>query len=79
MSYAVKNLRVNDVVDVLFKGSRSLGNEPYTLEDLQVVGVGEDRVTLSEEGFEFDIYKYGLRWAYGSSAEPLSVLARHRP
>lgn len=78
MAIRTSSLRAGDTVSILFKGSKSLGNEPYTLTDLAVQEVGSDRITLQDGNGSFEIYKYGKRWAYGTSAEPLSILERTR-
>lgn len=80
MAIAVSSLKPGDRVTVLFKGSKALGNEPYTLEDLEVQAVDlvAERITLADGCLPFDIYKFGSQWAYGSSAERLKVLARTR-
>lgn len=78
MGKRLDSIAVGEAVTVTFQGSKILGNDSYTL-DLVVAGregTGDDRrVTLDEAdgGAEFDVYRFQGRWAYGTSAERLSV------
>ena len=82
MSKRLGSIPVGHFVKIHFRGSKSLGNEPYD-EVAQVVahlGDGDnERVRLSALGYggadiDFEAYRFEGHWAYGSSAERLSVL-----
>lgn len=74
-----RNVRVGDVVDVRFNGSRMIGNEPYILEKLTVLDVTDDEIEFAEvSGTEFGIYFFENRWRYGTSAEVAKLLKIHK-
>lgn len=76
----IDRLTPGSEVTIEFQGSKSLGNEPYTL-DLEFVGIIDNangwdnrRATFRDGNYTFDLYRYNGRWAYGSSAEPARLL-----
>jgi hypothetical protein len=78
MTTQIAKLKPGTKVRLLFKGSRSLGNEPYELDMTfkSVQGIGEDQTaTFDEAGQEFTAYRFRGRWCYGTSAERLSLIA----
>jgi hypothetical protein len=81
MARRIDSLKAGETVTLLFRGSKSLGNEPYTDEVIFVgiKGEGEDRRAVFSTGpaagksGEWEAYRYKGGWAYGSSAERLSI------
>jgi hypothetical protein len=75
----IDQLEPGTKVTLLFHGSKSLGNSSYTSEEVfvRMTGTGEDRrawFTTSDGTYEWEAYRYQGRWAYGSSAERLSLV-----
>lgn len=73
-------------VELRFGGSRELGNPPYfeQVQFLRIEGSGEDRRAVfrsrtsrgaAVESFDWEAYRFEGRWVYGTSAEPLRVVA----
>lgn len=73
MARRIDSLKPNETVTLRFNGSKSLGNEPF--EDsytfLEIVGSGEDRRAMFTD---LEAYRYKGHWAYGTSAEKLTVV-----
>lgn len=74
----IRTLKSGEEVRLRFHGSKQFGNEPYEL-DATFVELREDgnRAVFHLDGDtsdEFEAYKYSNRWAYGSSAERLTVI-----
>ena len=72
-----KAKRINDLKDgesvtLKFHGSKRLGNEPW--EDTVVFhrfeGEGDDKRAFFDN---WEAYRYNGHWAYGSSAEKLTI------
>lgn len=59
-----RNVRVGDDVTILFKGSKVLGNEPYTASGY-VTHIAENLIETDIAIIEF----YDSRWRYGMSGE----------
>jgi hypothetical protein len=78
MAKRIDSLVPGTEVKLHFHGSKSFGNEPHTLDAtfVSVVGEGDAREAnfLLNGDSEFAAYRYGGRWAYGSSAEKLSLV-----
>lgn len=79
MAQRISNLKPGQTVTLLFRGSKVLGNAPYSDEVIfqGITGTGEDqRATFLDENGEnpWEAYRYEGRWSYGSSAERLSVV-----
>lgn len=82
MARSISNLRPGDKVTLIFHGSRSLGNEPYT-DDVELLGfAGEGATQRAQFGNpdypgqdEWEAYKFNGRWCYGASAEKVTVAA----
>lgn len=76
MAKRISTKNVGQTFDLKLHGS--MGNSDYELEDVLLVkveGEGEDRrATFSENGFEWEAYRFNGRWSYGSSADYLSVV-----
>jgi hypothetical protein len=72
----IRNLKSGEKVRLRFHGSKQFGNDPYEL-DMTFVELRDngERAVFSDDGTEFEAYKYANRWAYGSSAERLTVVA----
>lgn len=72
----IRNLKPGEEVRLRFHGSKQFGNEPYEL-DMTFVELRDngERAVFSDDGMEFEAYKYANRWAYGSSAERLTIVA----
>lgn len=71
-----RNLTAGQTIDVRFNGSRVNGNDPYEMNDLKVVSIDSETITLdSPEISEFELYFFESRWRYGSSAEVAKLLA----
>lgn len=70
MAKSFRKVKVGDVLAVRYNGSAMLGNSPYVLDDVQVTGVGKDRVETTHG----DFYFHENRWRYGSSAEVATLL-----
>lgn len=70
----LSNLRIGQTVNVKFHGSKRLGNAPYEAESTfqGYVGEGENQRALFED---FELYRYGNRWAYGSGAHLATSVA----
>ena len=68
----INDLNVGESVLLHFAGSKRFGNDPYDAEYtfLGFEGEGDDRRAMFD-GME--AYKFNGRWAYGSSAEKLSI------
>ena len=75
MARSFFHVEVGDEVDILFRGSKSLGNEPYTLENLTVQEATRERVRFSD-GVE--IYRFEGKWCYGTSAETASLVGHRK-
>lgn len=76
MGKRLDSIAVGESVTATFHGSKNLGNEPYTLEVVVAgrSGTGDDRrVTLDDDGASFEVYRFNGHWAYGTSAERLSI------
>ena len=69
----INGLKPGETVNLQFHGSKRLGNEPYqnTFEFICFEGEGDDKRAIFED--EFEAYRFNGHWAYGSSAEKLSV------
>jgi len=73
-----RTLSAGDVVDVRFNGSKTYGNDPYTMTNLKVVDKNSDTITLrSDSEGEFELYFFENRWRYGTSAEVAKLLASY--
>lgn len=72
----IRNLKPGESVRLRFHGSKQFGNDPYEL-DMTFVEFRDngERAVFDDDGTEFEAYKYANRWAYGSSAERLTVVA----
>lgn len=73
MARRIDSLKAGDKVRLLFAGSRSLGNDSYeeTVIFHGIEGEGEKRRAKFDE---WEAYRFRGGWAYGSSAEKLSLL-----
>lgn len=73
MARRIDSLQPNETVTLQFHGSKSLGNEPYLLEATfeGIIGTGEERRAQFDE---VEAYRYNGHWAYGTSAEKLSLV-----
>lgn len=74
----IRTLTRGEEVRLRFHGSKQFGNDPYEL-DATFAELREDgnRAIFHIDGDpsdEFEAYKYSNRWAYGSSAERLTVI-----
>lgn len=71
----IRNLKSGDSVRLRFHGSKQFGNDPYEL-DMTFVEFRDngERAVFDDDGTEFEAYKYSNRWAYGSSAERLTIV-----
>lgn len=81
MAKRLDSLKPGTKVRLKFHGTLSFGNAPYeeTATFQGVVGEGDNRRALfsdlsSKSPFDWEAYRYKNRWAYGSSAERLSVV-----
>jgi hypothetical protein len=83
MAKRIDKLKSGTQVTLKFHGSKSLGNDPY-IEDaifVGIYGVGDDRrarfmsanATIGNTG-GWDAYRFNGHWAYGTSAERLSLV-----
>ena len=82
MAKRIGSLKVGDQIRLKFHGSKRLGNEPYEL-DAEFAGfitgatLDEFRPSFYLDGDKsevFEAYLYDGRWAYGTSAERLSIV-----
>lgn len=75
MGKRIDSLKPDTKVSLRFHGSKRFGNEPSTLDYVfkEIVGTGEDRRAIFDEGFE--AYRFNGHWAYGTSAEHLSLVS----
>lgn len=71
----IRRLIPGEKVTLRFHGSKQFGNDPYEL-DMTFVGLKDngERAVFDDDGTEFEAYKHANRWAYGSSAERLTVV-----
>lgn len=78
MANRISSLKPGDNVRLKFHGSKQFGNDPYEM-DVKFVEFKEDKTRavfhMDDAGSEFEAYKFSNRWAYGSSAERLSIVA----
>lgn len=77
MGKRLDSIAPGESVTVKFHGSKILGNDSYTLDLVlsQRTGSGEDRrVTFADGNDTFEVYRYDGHWAYGTSAERLSIV-----
>lgn len=73
----IRNLVPGEQVKLHFHGSKQFGNEAYDM-DATFVEFKEDgtRAVFAMDGNKdstFEAYKFSNRWAYGSSAERLTI------
>lgn len=78
MTKRISTLKPGDNVRLKFHGSKQFGNDPYEM-DATFVEFKEDKTRAvflmdGSAGSEFEAYKFSNRWAYGSSAERLTIL-----
>jgi len=76
----IDKLNPGQEVTLKFHGSKSLGNDPYEERHtfLDIVGEGDDRrAVFSDGGEQWEAYRFKGGWAYGSSAEKLSIVEVH--
>jgi hypothetical protein len=73
MARRIDSLKQNEKVTLQFHGSKTLGNEPYTLEAVfeGITGEGDERRANFDE---VEAYRYNGHWAYGTSAEKLTLV-----
>lgn len=74
----IDQLQAGQEVTLKFHGSKSIGNEPYeeTHTFLGIVGEKDDRRAVFSDGStQWEAYRYNGGWAYGSSAERLSLVS----
>ena len=80
MAKRIDSLVAGETVVLKFHGSKQLGNDSYQEEVtfVEVTGEGEERqarFSTSGNGENvFDVYRYNGSWAYGMSAEKLTVV-----
>jgi hypothetical protein len=69
----INGLKPGESVNLQFHGSKQFGNAPFQDERVFVgfTGEGEEKRAIFEDDFE--AYRYMGRWAYGASAEKLSI------
>jgi hypothetical protein len=75
----IDNLTPGTTVTLRFNGPKSLGNAPWEEEFLflGIEGSGDDRharFTSDDLSGAWEAYRYNGHWAYGSSAERLSLI-----
>jgi hypothetical protein len=79
MAARIGNLHEGDQINLKFHGSKQLGNAPYTLKAVfnGYSGSREDLHALFnvDSGNDLEVYRYGGRWAYGTSAERVTVVS----
>lgn len=70
----ISDLKPNETVNLRFHGSKVYGNEPSTDEYtfLRFEGHGDDKRAIFDDGLE--AYRYRGYWAYGTSAERVSIV-----
>lgn len=73
----IRNLVPGENVRLHFHGSKQFGNEAYDM-DATFVEFNEDKTRAvfamdGDAGSTFEAYKFSNRWAYGSSAERLTI------
>ena len=73
MAKRIDSLKTGSRVTVKFHGSKNLGNESWTdtVTFYGITGEGDYRVARFDNWYA---YRYNGRWAYGSSAERLSLV-----
>ena len=80
MAVTITNMKPGQKHRLRFHGSKQFGNDPYELEMFKV-SMTEDnqRAMLSEtpDGADFEVYRHpsGRGWAYGTSAERVTVIS----
>ena len=69
----INGLKAGETVNLQFHGSKRLGNEAYQDEYtfIEFTGEGDDKRAIFNDGME--AYRCNGYWAYGTSAERLSV------
>lgn len=80
-SRSISSLKPGETVRLKFHGSKQFGNDPYEL-DAEFIAFNADKTRATfnlepdaESKDEFEAYKYVNRWAYGTSAEKLSIVS----
>lgn len=78
MTKRISTLNPGDNVLLKFHGSKQFGNDPYEM-DAKFMGFNDDKTRAvfrmdESAGSEFEAYKFSNRWAYGSSAERLTIV-----
>lgn len=78
MTKRISTLNPGENVRLKFHGSKQFGNDPYEM-DVKFVEFKEDKSRAvfrmdESDGSEFEAYKFSNRWAYGSSAERLTIV-----
>ena len=73
----IRNLVPGEKVSLHFHGSKQFGNDPYDM-NATFVEFNEDKTRAvfamdGDESSTFEAYKFSNRWAYGSSAERLTI------
>ena len=80
MAKRIDSLTAGETVNLKFHGSKSLGNGSHVCEAIFVAinGEGEERRAEFDDadGYSssWEAYRFNGHWAYGSSAERLSVI-----
>lgn len=75
---SISTLKPGESVRLKFHGSKQFGNEPYEMSAVFVAfNVDKNRATFNLDAGEndFEAYKTVNRWAYGTSAEKLSIVS----
>lgn len=75
---SISTLKPGEHVNLRFHGSKQFGNEPYEMEAVFVAfNADKSRATfnLNRGEDDFEAYKTINRWAYGTSAEKLSIVS----
>jgi hypothetical protein len=78
MTKRISTLNPGENVLLKFHGSKQFGNDPYEM-DATFVEFNEDKTRAvfrmdESKSSEFEAYKLSNRWAYGSSAEKLTIV-----
>jgi hypothetical protein len=74
---SISTLSPGEHVTLRFHGSKQFGNEPYEMSAVfTAFNADKNRATFSLDHGEddFEAYKYVNRWAYGTSAEKITVV-----
>jgi len=77
MAKRISSLQTGESVTLRFHGSKKLGNETHdnAAAFVEIRETGDDAVAVFDlDGMLVEAYRFNGRWAYGTSAERLSLV-----